>query len=39
MKNLKISLTAIVAAIILAISTGVYAYTGIGNVEIQPVPN
>ena len=33
MKNLKISLTAIVAAIILAISTGVYAYTGIGDVD------
>lgn len=39
MKNLKISLTAIVAAIILAISTGVYAYTGIGNVEIQAMPS
>lgn len=39
MKNLKISLTAIVAAIILAISTGVYAYTGIGNVEIQVMPS
>ena len=39
MKSLKISLTAIVAAIILAISTGVYAYTGIGNVEIQAMPS
>ena len=38
MKNLKISLTAIIAAIILTISTGVYAYTGIGNVEIQAMP-
>lgn len=39
MKNLKISLTAIIAAIILTISTGVYAYTGIGNVEIQAMPS
>lgn len=39
MKNLKISLTVIVVAIILTISTGVYAYTGIGNVEIQSMPN
>ncbi len=33
MKNLKISLTAIVLAILLTISTGVYAYTGEGDVD------
>ena len=33
MKNLKISLTAIVVAILLTISTGVYAYTGVGDVD------
>ena len=33
MKNLKISLTAIVVAILLTISTGVYAYTGEGDVD------
>lgn len=38
MKNLKNSLTAIIFAIILTISTGVFAYTGIGNVEIQSMP-
>lgn len=37
MKNLKISLTAIVAAIILAISTGVYAYGG--ESEVDPENN
>ncbi|MBQ2937700.1 MAG: LPXTG cell wall anchor domain-containing protein [Clostridia bacterium] len=33
MKKFKISLTAIVAAIILSISTGVFAYTGVGDVD------
>lgn len=33
MKNLKISLTAIVVAILLTISTGVYAYAGEGEVD------